>query len=134
MNITAAAYSNAVIPSTSRAASAGATEAPQESVPVDVRGGAAAGAIGLVMAGGAHAFASMGRPGLVMGMDAFIGGSIGAQMAESLGKSKLAGAAVGAGVGLAMAAAGIYGGWPGALGAAALAAVARGVVLPRMLA
>ncbi|MGE0491362.1 MAG: hypothetical protein AB7S38_19290 [Vulcanimicrobiota bacterium] len=119
------------------------TAAPRPSAPpggdswgdrVDIGGGAAAGILTLVMAGGAHAFAhTMGSPGLAFGADAFIGASTGFQMAEQLGKSKTAGALIGLGVGAGLAAAGVYGGWPGAFGAAALAAVVRGVVVPRLV-
>ncbi|MEW6284010.1 MAG: hypothetical protein AB1758_35685 [Candidatus Eremiobacterota bacterium] len=107
---------------------------PRDQLVIDKPGGLAAGVIGLVMAGGAYSFSRMGSTPLAVGFDCFIGASVGAQMAGSLGKSKLLGAAAGAGAGLALAAAGIYGGWPGALGAAAVAAVLRGVVLPTVLA
>ncbi|MCE7870984.1 hypothetical protein DYH09_11485 [bacterium CPR1] len=107
---------------------------PKDRFVVDTGGGLAAGFMGLVMAGGANSFTGLGySPAVAYGMDGFIGAGIGMQMAESLGKSKMAGAAIGAGVGLAAAAAGAQFGWPGALATAATFAVLRGVVLPTML-
>ena len=67
------------------------------------------------------------------GAGAFIGASLGVQMANNLEKSPAAGLIIGAGVGAGIAAAGMHGGWPGVLGATALAYVVRGVVVPSML-
>lgn len=105
-------------------------EEPRDQVIFDRGGAAAAGVIGLVMAGGAHAFRS--SPTLALGMNAFIGGVTGLRMAEDIGENKAIGLAAGAAVGAGIAAAGLKAGWPGALGVAAAAFVARGLA-PNLL-
>jgi hypothetical protein len=104
---------------------------PARKLVVDVPGGAAAGAVALVMAGGAQAI-GRNSPLLAAGMDCFIGASVGLQVAQNLGRSRVLGLLAGAAAGGALAAAGLLGGWPGALGAAALAALVRGVVVPSL--
>lgn len=74
-----------------------------------------------------------GSPLTGYGMGAFIGGVTGMQMAEAMDKPKAAGALLGAATGAGMVAAGLHGGWPGALGVAAGAFLLRGMA-PKLLA
>ncbi len=107
---------------------------PREKYVMDSSGGIAAGVLGLVMAGGAGSLERVGfSPAMAFGFDGFIGASIGSQMAGAIGKNKLVGAAIGAGLGLAAAYAGTQFGWPGAFATAGAFALLRGVVLPTML-
>lgn len=107
---------------------------PREQFVVDSGGGIAAGVLGLVMSAGAGSLERIGfSPALAFGFDAFIGGSVGGQMAGAIGKNKGAGMAIGAGLGLAAAYAGTQFGWPGAFATAGAFAVLRGVVLPTVL-
>lgn len=107
---------------------------PREKFVMDSSGGIAAGVLGLVMSGGAGSLERVGfSPSMAFGFDAFIGGSVGMQMADAIGKNKLAGAAIGAGLGLGAAYMGTQLGWPGAFITAGAFAVLRGVVLPSLL-
>lgn len=114
-------------------AAGGPGPAGESGIQVDNGGGGAAALITTVVAGGARSFARMGSETFGYGAGAFIGATIGVQMANSLEKSPALGLVIGAGVGAGVAAAGVHGGWPGVLGAAALAYVVRGVVVPSML-
>ncbi len=115
--------------------SGGSDPSPSEGqgLRLDNPGGVAAGLVTLVVSGGAKQFADMGAETFGYGAGAFIGASLGVQMAKNLDKSPAAGLIIGAGVGAGIAAAGMHGGWPGILGATALAYVVRGVVVPSML-
>lgn len=107
---------------------------PKEKFVMDSSGGIAAGVLGLVMSGGAGSLERAGfSPAMAFGFDAFIGGSLGMQMAGAIGKNKLAGAAIGAGLGLGAAYMGTQFGWPGAFITAGAFTVLRGVVLPTLL-
>lgn len=137
MNVTQASQQHSYYPqaaNTGAPTPGGDPPEPREKYVMDTGGGFAAAALGLVMAGGAKSLGQVGfSPAVTFGFDAFVGGSIGLQMADNLGKSKVGGAAIGAGLGLAAAYAGTQFGWPGALATSAAFLVLRGVVLPSML-